>query len=272
MASNTIREQQARWARRAGWIPTEGYLTLKENFFTPLSALSVRDLSCGDGGELVTKNGRCKAEALHSSATLACNFFDYWRGRDLSALAEVFGTEALCGLQFEVKFPTGFRGKAPNLDVVLFGRSGSILGIESKFTEPFHGSKLKGFLKPKYFERPDTWATVGLPGCQHLADDLRRDPNQFKLLDAAQLLKHMLGLASSGSPWRLCCLWYRPVGEAGDRHATELARFIARIGDDASRFSELSYQEAFRRLVVRLGSGDEAYRNYLADRYFNDAG
>jgi hypothetical protein len=265
-----IKKQQLVWAAQAGICPDEdGYCTtLDQNLFRPLSALSRADLLAGDGGELGKNNERGKAQALHSSALLACNFFDYWRGRDLSTLATLFGVADLCGLRFEAKFPTGMRGKAPNLDVVLYERTGGVLAIESKFTEPFRRSKTKGFLKPKYFDNSDTWSRVGLSGCQVLADDLRANPSQFELLDVAQLLKHMLGLATQQDAWRLCCLWYRPSGAMGDQHAAELDRFAQRIGSDAKRFFSVTYQEAFRRLGDLIGPEHSEYRHYLRDRYF----
>jgi hypothetical protein len=94
------------------------------------------------------------------------------------------------------------------------------------------------------------------------------------LLDAAQLLKHMLGLARWGldttSAWRLCCLWYRPVGEAGALHALELDRFAEGIGDDRVHFDSMMYQEGFTRLVTALQETNDhsAYIRYLATRYF----
>ncbi len=186
-------------------------------------------------------------------------------------MASVFGTEHLCGLRFEAKFPTALPGKAPNVDVVLYEWGGGVLGIESKFTEPFRRSRLKGVIKPKYFEIPDTWSRVGLSGCQRLANELQTNPSEFELLDVAQLLKHMLGLASSGSTWKLCCLWYRPIGPLGDRHSTEIGHFKDRIGVDANRFFSMTYQEMFSRLGELLGPEHSEYLTYLQDRYFGFA-
>ena len=196
----TIKEQQLSWAERAGIKSDEkGYCyRLDENLFHPLSSCSRLDYASGDGAELGKEGKRGKILALHSSAALACNFFDYWRGRNLEGLAQAFGTTELCDIGFERKFPTGLRGNAPNLDVVLYESDGGILAIESKFMEPFQ--------KSKYFEKADTWARarVELPGCQVLADEIRQNRAQFELLDVAQLLKHMLGLASNQQHWRLC--------------------------------------------------------------------
>src|SRR6266849_6333204 len=70
--------------------------------------------------------------------------------------------------------------------------------FESEFTEPYSKSKLKTFLKPKYFDKDRTlWATAGLPGCQSIADALRVERHDFKVLDVAHLLKHMLALANN---------------------------------------------------------------------------
>ena len=224
-------------------------------------------LTEGDGDELGKEGGPSKARALHSSAILACNVFDYWRGRDLGTLATVFGT-ALCGLRLEGRFRTGMRGKAPNIDVVLYEWGGGLFGIESKFTELFRKSKLKGFLRPKYFESSDTWSRVGLAGCQHVADELRANPSQFELLDVAQLLKHMLVLASGGSTWKLCCLWYRPTGALGDEHSNEINHFRDRLGPDASRFFSMTYQDMVARFSGLLGPEHSEYLTYLEDRYF----
>jgi hypothetical protein len=297
-AFETIKMQQLAWAGAVGVSPDpHGYCAnVEQNVFRALSPFATSELLAGDGGELGENGKRCKAQALHSSAILACNFFDYWRGRDLSMLATVFGTGELCGMRFEAKFPTGLRGTSPNIDVVLYEWSGAILAIESKFTEPCHASSTKGYLKPKYFDTPDMWARVGLKGCQALANELRENPGQFKVLDAAQLLKHMLGLATNTQAhdetcasghlsaarskaisrrartkhknWRLCCLWYRAGGPQGDLHAAELDRFIEQIGSDKARFAALTYQEAFGQLHALLGPEHSAYQQYLRSRYF----
>jgi hypothetical protein len=266
----TIKDRQLSWAERAGIKSDEQRYCyrLDENLFHPLSSCSRLDLASGDGAELGKEGKRGKILALHSSAALACNFFDYWRGRDLEGLAQAFGTTELCDIGFERKFPTGLRGNAPNLDVVLYESGGGILAIESKFMEPFQKSKAKTYLKPKYFEKGDAWARVGLHGCQVLAAKIRQNQAQFDLLDVAQLLKHMLGLASNQQHWRLCCLWYHPGGPAGDKHASEIRHFTEEIGADAIRFSSLTYQELFQRLSRLLGEQHLEYQEYLRDRYF----
>ena len=268
-----LKAQQQAWAARVGiQIDKDGYtLACDANLFEPLSAFARRDLARGDGSELGKNGGRGKIQALHSSAALACNFFDYWRGRDLGILERALGIPSrLCGLAFEGKFPTRLGGIAPNLDVVLYRCDGGIVAIESKFTEPFVKSKAKSFLKPKYFPKGrGLWKDAGLLGCQSLAEDLRDGRARFEALDAAQLLKHMLGLALSGHDWSLVCLRYSPGGMAEEQHSKELKMFSQRIGPDSSRFLQLTYQSLFERLSNVLGEEHGAYRRYLRDRYFS---
>jgi hypothetical protein len=266
-----LKTSQQVWARQRGLkIDAAGYCdSCDANLFEPLSACSRRDIGAGDGSELGKGEARGKIQALHSSAALACNFFDYWRGRDLGVLARGLGLSTrLCGLAFEQKFPTRLGGIAPNLDVVLYGCNGSLIAIESKYTEPFIKSKAKCFLKPKYFP-PDRglWRDAGLSGCQVLAEDLRDGRIRFEALDAAQLLKHMLGLALSGHPWTLICLWYAPGGLLSDRHSEELGEFSQALGVDSEKFSAITYQALFDRLA--LGPEHAEYAAYLRSRYFS---
>ncbi len=272
---DTIKAKQRAWAARLGIDPDkDGYCrVLEQNLLQPLAADSRNDFDAGDGSELGKPGGRGKIQALHSSSALACNFFDYWRERDLDPLARAFGiTGRLRGLAFEQRFPTGLGGKAPNLDVVLYQDDGSLFAIESKFTEPFILSKTKNFLKPTYFHCGRTvWAAAGLVGCQAAAEDIRDGRLFFELLDAAQLLKHMLGLARSGHKWSLCYLWYNPGGLLADQHQKELLQFAQRIGNDSSHFTSLTYQDLFRRLCGLLGEEHAGYTGYLKDRYLADA-
>lgn len=155
------------------------------------------------------------------------------------------------------------------MDLVLYEPDGEPFAIESKFTEPYCSSKLKCYLKPKYFlDGRRLWTEVGLPGCQAVAGDLRSSTLKFDLLDVAQLLKHMLGLGRTGSHWRLCCLWYRVDGSIGERHREELEQFLQKIGADAARFTSLTYQELFGRIKATIGREHDAWVSYMEKRYF----
>lgn len=270
-----VKARQRVWAESVGiHIEHGGYCTdLERNLFQPLSDACRAEIADGDGSEFGKDGARGKIQALHSSAALACNFFDYWRERDLAVLAATFGLSTKpCSLAFEQKFPTGLGGIAPNIDVVLHLPHGELFAIESKFTEPYAASKLKCYLKPKYFlDGRYLWTEVGLPGCQAVADDLRSGQVRFEFLDVVQLLKHMLGLARRANNWRLCCLWYRIDGVAGEQHANELAEFCRRIGTDTSRFISLTYQELFTRITIAVRPVHDAWVSYMRKRYFDDS-
>lgn len=272
--SETIRAKQVSWATdRAIRIDQDRYCyCLDDNLFQPLSACARREFAAGDGAELGKEGVRGKMQALHSSSALACNFFDYWRGRDLEMLGKSFGLDGrLCGLAFEQKYPAGLKGKAPNLDVVLYQGDGGLFAIESKFTEPFSRSKTKSFLKPKYFpENEPLWARAGLSGCQALTERLKERSVHFEFLDAAQLLKHMSGLALNQQTWILCYLWYNPPGSMEKHHVEEIEEFVKAIGPDSVHFKALTYQELFRRLSEMVGQEHGHYMTYLRERYFPD--
>lgn len=178
---------------------------------------------------------RGKIQALHSSSALACNWFDYWRTRDLSALSEALrASSPLVRMRLEAKLTTGLRGKGPNLDALFTCANGALFGIESKYGEPYTPSTAKTFLKPKYFSNGrGLWSEAGLLGCQAVADALRTGRHGFKVLDVAQLLKHMVELVRAGdNPWSLCCLWFDVHGETSDQHRMELNEFAVGISGD----------------------------------------
>jgi hypothetical protein len=160
----------------------------------------------------------------------------------------------------------GRRSTPPNLDVAIGGLSP--LAIESKFTEPYGGQKVIKPLDPKYFDGGRRrWEEVGLPRCQVMAQGIGTQLH-FQRLDAAQLLKHLLGLAytTRASP-RLLCLWFDTGCEVARIHREELERFAAEL-DDLVEFAALTYQEAFAVLL----QGSEPWPGhfqYLSGRYFD---
>ena len=269
-----VKKMQQAWATRLGIdLDADGYCTsLDCNLFHPLSEECRAEFAAGDGSELGKGGARGKIQALHSSAALACNFVEYWREGDLAVLGTAFGlsTRPSC-VAFERKLPTGLGGIAPNMDVVLYEPEGTVFAIECKFTEPYGRSRLRCYLKPKYFlDGRCLWTEVGLPGCQAFAEDLPNRARDFQLLDVSQLLKHMLGLGRTGSRWRLCCLWYRVDGSVGDRHQEELERFSKELGADAARFTSLTYQILFGRIRALIGPEHGAWVSYMGERYFQE--
>jgi hypothetical protein len=269
-----IKARQRAWAQRSGRVlDTDGYCaSADDNLFQRLSDTARDDFDRGGGGELGIAGERGKIQATHSSAALACNWFDYWRDRDLGVLSSALSVpNPFVTLRLEAHVPTGMRGADANLDVLLTTADGSLFGIESKYAEPYTPTAAKSVLKSQYFAQGRSrWTDVGLPGCQVVAERLRTAQHNFTVLDVAQLLKHMLALARTGNRWTLCCLWYEVPGAVADGHRADLRTFTAQIGSDAEHFMALTYQELFAGLETVVGAEHVDYMDYLRDRYLSE--
>jgi hypothetical protein len=113
-----VRRWQLAWAGTAGLaLDHDGYcISLRDNLLQPLSDGARDDFTKGDGAELGRDGKRGKLQALHSSSALACNFFDYWRGRESESLEKALSLDsAIQKVAFERKFPTGVGPRQPNL-------------------------------------------------------------------------------------------------------------------------------------------------------------
>ena len=266
-----VRKQQREWANRRGIAIDSGDYTesLQQNLFKLLSAGARADFEQGDGRELGEPGVRGKMQALRSSSALGCNVFDYWRGRDAAPIVRALGfTETVTGIDFERKFPTGLRGNAPNLDVVLTCASDRLIAIECKFLEPY-GPHSSGF-KPKYFEsKPGLWEKLGFRECQALAERIQSGEESYRWLNPEQLLKHILGLSNTlRCDWSLLYLWYEVPGAATAEHAAEAERFAAIASKDGIHFKAISYQELYRALAGNSLEKHREYLTYLGERYF----
>jgi hypothetical protein len=267
-----ILQQQLAWAAARGlMVDAKGYTnSLDDNLFQPLGAATRADFAAGSGDELGSTEKKGKMCALHSSSALACNVFDYWRTRDLSAVSRALdlGVTAKT-MRFEAKFPTGLDGVPPNLDLA-FDAGGVTVGVECKFTEPFGSSKPSQPFRAKYFppERK-LWGEAGLPACQQFAEGLQKGAPQFRHLNGAQLLKHLLALSRLGAGrFRLIYLWYAWAGPESDAHASEIVAFAAAI-DKGIQFRALTFQQFFDALSGSLKADDANYAAYLRERYFS---
>lgn len=112
------------------------------------------------------------------------------------------------------------------------------------------------------------WTSKGLVGAQKAASELK-EGRGYNDLDAAQLLKHMLGVAGSRKDWRLLRLWYAPTSHVEAEMAEEARQFRLMHGADAGRFTEMSDQKLWRSLEPLLSEGHQEYRDYLKRRYFS---
>jgi hypothetical protein len=282
MSRHAIIKRQQDWAVGKGYAPDQrGYLpTITNNLRAPLSAQAEAAFRSGSGGELrdrPVRNGRparpAKMKALHSSAVLAVNIFDYWTHTDPHPLAEALGLDTLASVAFEAQHPTGLPGIPPNLDLEFRLRDGKILGVESKFTEWLTPKRAdtKPF-KTKYFpEGEGLWSCRHLLNCQAVAGALQGGDLSYLYLNAPQLLKHALGLATTTPHGvSLMYLYYEVPGKHAETHRTEIADFAGRLKPELN-FRALTYQDLFSRMRRDLGSEHGEYITYLRDRYFTES-
>jgi len=272
-ALSRIKSMQVSWAEK-NHIATDskGYTSkLASNLLFPINEKTLKNFREGDGNELGNKGKPSKMCALHSSSALAVNVFDYWRNKDASPLALALGIPAPIAVEaFEKKYPTGLRGNAPNLDVVIQTPAGKV-AIESKFTEPYSKSKQTSTkFKDKYFaNNQKLWLDVGLPKCQKLASDICDGRINFTMLDAQQLLKHILGLQNSKDKPRLLYLWYSIPGDESDAHLWEIEVLTKRV-DDHIDFRSMTYQDLYSIISYAAPSEHQDYLHKLGERYFSD--
>ncbi len=263
-----VRKDQRLWAD-AHNIKRDGdsVLALENNLYQPLTSKTLDQYKSGDGDELGQNGKRGKMFSLRSSSALVCNVFDYWQGRALAPVLKALQiTEEANEIAFEQKFKMGLGGNPPNLDVVFRRKdtSGHVTAIESKFAEPYDDREHKGFAS-SYFEKRGLWDD--LPTCRGLAN-LINGSEQFTCLDAAQLLKHILGLCRNQKQhgFTLLYLWYDVRdSDAAVTHREEVERFQQIVSCEVS-FRGMTHQELFAGLLPHNRGTD--YSEYLSSRYF----
>jgi hypothetical protein len=257
--SQILRQQQDWAANRKVAVDSSGSYTetLDANLLQPLPRDTLADFQRGSGDELGCNGRRGKMQALHSSSALAVNVFDYWRGRSLAWVMGVLSlTSEPSSLRFEAQFPTGLPGKPPNLDLAFELTDQRTVAVESKFTEPYGHVNHAAPFKPKYFPTGNgLWHDHALPRCQRLANRLHRGELQFQCLNAAQLLKHVLGLSQpSVGLFTLFYLWYAVPSDESRQHGEEIKVFAEETGSELD-FRALTYQELFSSALRALGAG-----------------
>ncbi|MBZ4023158.1 hypothetical protein CKO11_11885 [Rhodobacter sp. TJ_12] len=196
-----------------------------------------QELSEGSGQELATK-----FRAAHSSSALAVNVFAPFKRAP--EVLHILDRAGFTQVAFEKKCPTGLGGTPPNLDVILEAPDG-LIAIESKCLE---------YLTPKTAKFADSYRS-DLPASRResrwFAEMLRLcdDPKRYRHLDAAQLVKHALGLAHS-YPDRtvtLLYLFWEPANaaevEVFAQHRAEIDRFAEAATGDRIAFRAMSYPE-----------------------------
>jgi len=198
-------------------------------------------LTEGAGGELVGDTP--KMHAAYSSAMLAVNSFARWRNNENDLrLLQLGGASGFTDLRFERKLATGLRGTPPHLDVL--AENGSVVAVESKCTEYLaeHTASFKDVYESKVDElADDSWVLE--------YKRLVENPRRFRFLNAAQLIKHYLGIKNGlgGRPAILLYLYWEPSNADTSglfaAHREEVAQFGGELADSEVQFQSLSYPE-----------------------------
>ena len=232
--------------RRDAVVPTVSEAELSQ---------SITDVQSGSGGELrIPKSGgHPPFHSIRSSCALAVSVFGPWRLNP--SRLELAALTGFTRLQFEVKFPildpSYGRKTPPNLDVVAW-KGDHIVAVESKFVEQ---------VDPKHPARIDALYDGAIksahPSWRARAQQLRRNPDRYRFFNAAQILKHYLGLKADrlkligGRPTTLMYLYWEPENPEAHpffaKHRAEVGDFAEGVSDDRISFASLSYRELWDR-------------------------
>jgi len=227
------------------------------------------DLGSGAGNELVDgARDPAKFCAAFSSSALAVNAFGPFRHRP--QILDVAGYKGFSEAQFEKPLPTGLRGTDPHLDFFAAGPA-QIVCIESKFLEP---------LWPKVAKFANSYEgaieSLAEPMWKAVYKELKGDPRLFKFLDAAQLVKHYLGmrntLGSVKAEQALLYVYWEPTNacdiEEYSRHRNEVAHFNEAVRKSQIEFVPRSYRELWEEWRdTSTWSGMNMHLSYLEQRY-----
>lgn len=214
----------------------KGYVEdARRNLVTGVTTEMIQTDYCeGSGQEWLAK-----IRAIHSSAALTANTFGRWKTDP--AKINILGFSGFFSLKLEAKCKTGLGGTPPNLDVLLQS-SKVVIGIESKLLEPL--KRTKPLFSPSYVRDR-------LPLCEeswwNLLEQLRYWPPAH--LDAAQLVKHYLGLRKQFSYNKkvfLLYLFWKPLNATSIaeylQHAKEIEKVRKALPDNGSiQFIAMDY-------------------------------
>jgi hypothetical protein len=164
---------------------------------------------------------------------------------------------------------TRLRGWPPNLDLVAKA-DGEVVAIESKLTEYITNRRTAKF-RPSY---TDAVKQIAHRSWASQFNRLCASPEEFRFFDAAQIVKHYLGLKScyTENAVTLAYLYWEPTDEANHpvfaQHRAEVASFAAKLTDPNVRFvsrssSDLWSEWARRRSPAWL----PRHRAALIERY-----
>lgn len=197
-----------------------------------------------------------KFDSPESSAALAVNAFGWFIERPASLppfppLADLNWPAIRVGVERQMRFPWS-GGRHPWLDAAVETDT-HLIGIESKRFEPFRDAKIVSLSTA--YDR-DVWGKRMAPFTA-MRDRLRTGGTVFVHLDAAQLVKHALGLVTEGRRLGraavLLYLYAEPERCGGSvipaaalaLHRAEIADFAAAVAGAEVRFAACSWREWF---------------------------
>jgi len=234
----------------------------------PLASIE-EDFRAADGRELVSSGGRPgKLHAVHSSSALAVNTFGPFR--NAPGLLRIAGRGGFTYACFQKKLRTGLGGTPPNLDFFALGDE-AILAVEARFTEVLEA-------KPAGFSESYSGLVSELAGprWREMYASLCADPKRFRHLDAAQLVKHYLGirhsLADEPQPKLLVYAFWEPANwdrvGAFARHRAEALEFSMSVAGGETEFVAMSFAELWEEWSREgLWEGGGERLQYLRERY-----
>ena len=226
-------------------VDPRGYVQRVEDVLLPGLSESTRkaietDLGGKGGSELVQRGkGQPKFHAAHSSAALAANTFGPFL-RDHAGVP--IGSKSFTGesaLEHECRTRLG--GTPPTLDFLVQGEQ--ILAVESKCIEHFssHIARFSDGYTHAMEDAHQSWRA------EHRR--LLEDPVRYRYLDAAQLVKHYLGLKTQyrDRPVTLAYVYWLPTNALKlapcTIHAAELEEFAAQVADPKITFIAVKYSD-----------------------------
>lgn len=227
------------------------------------------DLTKAAGNELVDDSkSPAKFCAAYSSSALAVNAFGPFRHKPENLC--LMGCTGFQATQFEKPLATG-TGKRPAWPDFYACGTDMTFCVESKFLEPLDSKKAEfADIYKQVVERlaDPYWAKV--------YESLKQNQKHYQFLDAAQLVKHYLGMCNSfsqsGKPLSLLYVYWEPANAADfpsyRQHRKEVLHFSAGVNNSQVKFAAYSYEELWDEWSIQSDWGGMAQHiSHLRERY-----
>ena len=214
------------------------------------------EINKGRGSELKPKSTeKAKFLAVYSSCALCVNNFaliKYYKDN-----VTLFGSSGFIKAEFEKENPTYVRGNNPSYPDFYLENDKIMIGIESKFTEHFEHKLVHTNINLNSYHNHQKLLTNLDP---RLNDVIKFyiDCKEALYLDAAQLIKHMVGLSwasKNNKKAKLVYLYWIPsnymdkeIYEIYQKHEEELKTFKDQIKNLPIYFESYSYLEFWKMM------------------------